>query len=175
MSKRKSAKHCCFVLFHGAPRALLSERSYKHPPCSRRITLGQAEQVAQTGRLAAGIHDAYMGHKIAGQVEGRKMDAVLVALHRFKQEGAVAKWLSEKIMHKTRILFRAKTAQKGSGFLFLHDFFVQAAIAFLFCNSPFVFSFRRKIGYFFRLFASPRSPEAGSPGHLRQGWTPFPG
>ena len=26
MSKRKSTKHCCFVLFCGAPRALLSER-----------------------------------------------------------------------------------------------------------------------------------------------------
>ena len=33
MSKRKSTKHCCFVLFCGAPRALLSERSYKHPLC----------------------------------------------------------------------------------------------------------------------------------------------
>ena len=33
MSKRKSTKHCCFVLFCGAPRALLSEQSYKHPLC----------------------------------------------------------------------------------------------------------------------------------------------
>ena len=38
-------------------------------------------------------------------------------------------------MHKTRNLFRAKTAQKGSGFLILRYFFVQIAIAFLFCNS----------------------------------------
>ena len=33
MSKRKSTKHCCFVLFCGAPRTLLSEQSYKHPLC----------------------------------------------------------------------------------------------------------------------------------------------
>ena len=39
-------------------------------------------------------------------------------------------------MHKTRNLFGAKTAQKGSGFLILRYFFVQIAIAFLFCNSP---------------------------------------
>ena len=30
----------------------------------------------------------------------------------------------KKIMHKTRNPFSAKTAQKGSGFLFLHYFFV---------------------------------------------------
>ena len=40
-------------------------------------------------------------------------------------------------MHKTRILFRAKRLKKGSGLLLLHDFFVQVAIAFLFCNSSF--------------------------------------
>ena len=41
-------------------------------------------------------------------------------------------------MHKTRNLFVAKMAQKGSGFLILRYFFVQSAIAFLFCNSPFL-------------------------------------
>ena len=46
-------------------------------------------------------------------------------------------------MHKTRNLFSAKTAQKGSGFLILRYFFVQIAIAFLFCNSPFVLKNRR--------------------------------
>ena len=30
-----------------------------------------------------------------------------------------------------------KRLKKGSGFLFLHYFFVQVAIAFLFCNSPY--------------------------------------
>ena len=40
-------------------------------------------------------------------------------------------------MHKTRNLFVAKMAQKGSGFLILRYFFVQVATAFLFCNSPF--------------------------------------
>ena len=41
-----------------------------------------------------------------------------------------------KIMHKTRNLFRAKTAQKDSGFLILRYFVVPAAIAFLFCDCP---------------------------------------
>lgn len=30
--------------------------------------IGQTEQIAQTGRLVAGIHNAHMGHKIAGQI-----------------------------------------------------------------------------------------------------------
>lgn len=30
--------------------------------------IGQAEQIAQTCRLVAGIHNAHMGHKIAGQI-----------------------------------------------------------------------------------------------------------
>ncbi len=51
--------------------------------------------------------------------------------------GAVAKWLAEKIMHKTRNLFRAKVAQKGFRVSVFALFFVQIAIAFLFCNSPF--------------------------------------
>ena len=34
-----------------------------------------------------------------------------------------------------------KRLKKGSGFLFLHYFFVQVAIAFLFCNSLFVLRF----------------------------------
>ena len=47
--------------------------------------IGQAEQVPQAGCLIAGVHNAHMGHKIAGQIEGGKMDAVFVALHRLKQ------------------------------------------------------------------------------------------
>ena len=49
-------------------------------------------------------------------------------------------------MHKIRNLFGARTAQKGSGFLILRYFFVQVAIAFLFCNSPlFMPEFLQKI------------------------------
>ena len=51
--------------------------------------------------------------------------------------GAVAKELSEKIVHKTRNLFGAKRLKKDSGFLIFHYSFVQVAIAFLFCNRPF--------------------------------------
>ena len=54
----------------------------------------------------------------------------------WRQKGAVAKWLSEKILHKTRNLFGAKQLKKDSGFLLLRYFFVPGAIAFLFCNSP---------------------------------------
>ena len=58
MSKRKSTKHCCFVLFCGAPRALLSERSYKHPPCSRRRNAGP--HPAEAGCVARGLEgDAF--------------------------------------------------------------------------------------------------------------------
>ncbi len=60
----------------------------------------------------------------------------------FNFEGAVAKWLAEKIMHKTRNLFRAKVAQKGFRVSVFALFFVQIAIAFLFCNSPFFFTGR---------------------------------
>ena len=55
--------------------------------------------------------------------------------YRHSVKGRTRKLLqnsSLKNMHKTRNFFRAKTAQKGSGFLFLHDFFAQVAIAFLF-------------------------------------------
>ena len=49
-------------------------------------------------------------------------------------------------MHKTRNLFSAKTAQKGSGFLILRYFFVQIAIAFLFSGLIFLKK-RAKAGY----------------------------
>ena len=45
-----------------------------------------------------------------------------------------------KIVHKTRNLFGAKRLKKDSGFLIFHYSFVQVAIAFLFCNRPFVYA-----------------------------------
>ena len=50
MSKRKSTKHCCFVLFCGAPRALLS------------------------GRCAAGGHHRPSGHRPAAHPGGEYHD-----------------------------------------------------------------------------------------------------
>ncbi len=43
----------------------------------------------------------------------------------------------KKICTKPGTFSGPKRLKKGSGFLFLHYFFVQVAITFLFCNSPF--------------------------------------
>jgi len=48
-------------------------------------------------------------------------------------------------MHKTRNLFSAKTAQKGSGFLILRCFFVQTAIVFSFSSLIFWKGARRLV------------------------------
>ena len=86
----------------------------------------------------------------AGQItpeDQKRVDQALdVSLGLTSYSGAVAKQLSEKIMHKTRNLFSAKTAQKGSGFLILRCFFVQAAIVFSFSSLIFL-KRRAKAGY----------------------------
>ena len=64
-----------------------------------------------------------------------------------KEQGAVAKLLSEKTYTKPGTFSGPKRLKKGSEFLFLHYFFVQVAIAFLFCNSPFLSEKTKQTGF----------------------------
>ena len=124
--------------------------------CNRQARIGRSEkngvkQVSATEVISAGPegiipesvlegYTQYYSAELSEKVVRGMTPPSCCARPLCRLKGAVAKQLPEKTMHKTRNLFGAKMAQKGSGFLILRYFFVQIAIAFLFCSCSFHYS-----------------------------------